>query len=80
MRSAAHMTAIADLQGAALRLERRCECPNRRLPLRVLLPGLVALHGALGPECSLDSETVLLTYRCGDCRAVVGITFGDLGL
>ena len=79
------MTAVGASTGLAvgLPLEKRCQCPGgtRRLPLRMQMPGVLALHGALKASAvQPDGNAVVLTYRCSGCRQTVALTVRDLFL
>jgi hypothetical protein len=66
--------------GTALRIEKRCECPQgKHPPIRVLLRGVAALQGVLnGRLQELDGETPFQTYRCRACKTVVILTLKDV--
>lgn len=63
------------IEGVALVIVKRCACPERGLPIRVL-PEFVAWvkRQPEPPPASLQVQS----YRCHKCRTMVILTAGDL--
>jgi len=56
-----------------------CNCPSetRRPPLRIVPDTAYAIRGLIEGKIK---DSVLMTYRCGDCRTVVELRLSDLAL
>lgn len=65
------------IEGTALVIEKRCACPERGLPIRVL-PAFVAWVRCQPepPPADLEVES----FRCHKCKTLVVLTAGDLHL
>ena len=58
----------------------RCGCQHR-LPLRVQPEGLQKLRALIAATSAPPTgDEALLSYRCPDCKQIIELRLGDLGI